>query len=141
LWDGHTRSCLRYYERKANKNGVERERTRQMRGGYSMRLWMPLSSWERFGFVTFQSGRNCLLDCERNYFCPGQERVGKGLVPSEPFCDEKRFRTVGNGDNGFIWPMVKALWAAWARYLHGRDLGVTALIPREGIGRMACLCA
>ena len=30
--------------------------------------------------------------------------VGKGLVPSKPFCAEKGFGTIGTGGGGFIWP-------------------------------------
>jgi len=30
--------------------------------------------------------------------------VGKGLVPSKPFCDEKGFGAVSNGGGGFVWP-------------------------------------
>jgi hypothetical protein len=33
LRDGHTRSCTRRYERKMSRNGMESERTCQMRGG------------------------------------------------------------------------------------------------------------
>jgi hypothetical protein len=30
--------------------------------------------------------------------------VGKGLVPSKPFCAEKGFGTIGTGGGGFVWP-------------------------------------
>jgi hypothetical protein len=30
--------------------------------------------------------------------------VGKGLVPSNPFCAEKGFGTIGTGGGGFVWP-------------------------------------
>ena len=30
--------------------------------------------------------------------------VGKGLVPSKPFCAEKGFGTIGTGGGGLVWP-------------------------------------
>jgi hypothetical protein len=44
LRDCRMRSCSRRYERKVSRDGMESERTCQMRGGYSRRFWRPSSS-------------------------------------------------------------------------------------------------
>lgn len=43
--------------------------------------------------------------------------VGKGLVPSKPFCAEKGFGTIGTGGGGFVWPKGESPAACMGKVL------------------------
>jgi hypothetical protein len=80
--------------------------------------WVKFGDGNGFGLVTFGAelfvgianrfafaeARNGFIVCPvvGNRFVLGL--VGKGLVPSKPFCDEKGLGTVGNGGGEFVRP-------------------------------------
>jgi hypothetical protein len=53
--------------------------------------------------------------------------VGKGLVPSKPFCAEKGFGTIGTGGGGFVWPNGESPVACMGK-----------LLERKGFAPVIC---